>query len=557
MISAICKLGLLILIICQFPLINIFTQTASEIIELPVNSGKYLPDFGYAGYHFGEKEIDVPIDITIINAIDYNVIPNDKLDDSKALLEVLKKANEVIGPVKIQLPAGRIILSEILYFERSNIIFSGAGTGDMGTEIFIPRPMMYLEDPDDLQELREYLVDLNKIQKEKDNNIHIPFSQYAWSGGMLWTRFPNARVKSYLKKYDKPDQILAKINNAERGSHIFVVDDASKLKLGDVVEMQWFNKNGEDAQIITELYGDYGIKIGSHHWKYPDMPLIKQQVKIENIEGNTITIKSPLLINILPEYKVQMIQWDHLEEVGFQHFKITFPNSNYIAHHVEQGYNGIYLTRVFNAWVKDVVIDNADSGILTESIANTTIANVTTIGNKKAHYTVQIGGVHNVLVKNLSVQNLAVHPLSFNTFSTNCVYTNCEVFETPILDQHSGANHQNLFDNIKVHVTPNSDGSYPLFAGGGAGYWKPSHGSFSTFWNIKVHFLSQLNSPAILLLNGMSDGANAIVMGVNGNKEIMVEYGPNAYINFVNQPLPEIPSLYLYQLKKRLEKYYD
>ena len=204
--------------------------------------------------------------------------------------------------------------------------------------------------------------------------------------------------------------------------------------------------------------------------------------------------------------------------------------------------------------VKDVVIDNADSGILTESIANTTIANVTTIGNKKAHYTVQIGGVHNVLVNNLSVQNLAVHPLSFNTFSTNCVYTNCEVFETPILDQHSGANHQNLFDNIKVHVTPNSDGSYPLFAGGGAGYWKPSHGSYSTFWNINVHFLSQLNSPGILLLNGMRDGANGIVMGVNGNKEIMVEYGPNAYINFINQPLSEIPSLYLYQLKTRLEK---
>jgi len=549
------KIGfILLLIVCQSSFICITAQTAADITALTVKSDKYLPDFSYAGYHFGEKSIPISKDITTINAIDYGVIPNDQLDDSKALLETLEKAHGVNGPVKIQLPAGRIILSSILYFERSNMVFSGAGSGELGTEIFIPRPMMYLENPEDLKELREYLVDLNKIQKEKKNNIHIPFSQYAWSGGMLWTRSPGARVKKYLKKYDTPTPVLAKINVGERGSRSFMVDDPSKLAIGDVVEMQWFNKEGENAQIITELYGNYDIKIGSHHWNYPDIAIVKQQVQIEKIEGKQVTIKSPLLINIKPEYKVQMVEWTHIEEVGFQHFKITFPNSNYIAHHVEQGYNAIYLTRVFNSWVKDVVIDNADSGILTESIANTSIEDVTTTGEKKAHYTVQIGGVHNVLVKNLSVQNLAIHPLSFNTFATKSVYTNCEVYNTPILDQHSGANHQNLFDNIKVYVNPNQDGSYPLFAGGGAGYWKPSHGSFSTFWNINVHFLSQFDTADPILLNGMKDGANAIVIGVNGNKEVKVEYGPNAYIDFINQPLDDIPSLYIYQLNLRLGK---
>ncbi len=549
------KIGfVLFLILSQSPLARIIAQTASDLSSLPVKSGKYLPDFSYAGYHFGEKNISIPSDVTTINATDYGVIPNDQLDDSKALLETLEKAHAVKGAVKIQLPAGKIILSDVLYFERSNMVFSGAGSGEFGTEIFIPRPMMYLENPEDLKELREYLFDLNKVQKEKKNNIYIPFSQYAWSGGMLWTRSPGARVKKYLKKYDKPRPVLAKIDKGTRGSRSFMVDDPSNLKVGDVVEIQWFNKEGEKSQIITELYGNYDIKIGSHHWNYPDVAIVKQQVQIVKIEGKQVSIKSPLLINIIPDYKVQMVEWAHLEEVGFQHFKITFPNSNYIAHHVEQGYNAIYLTRVFNAWVKDVVIDNADSGILTESIANTSIEDVTTIGEKKAHYTVQIGGVHNVLVKNLSVQNLAVHPLSFNTYATKSVYTNCEVYNAPILDQHSGANHQNLFDNIKVYINPNQNGSYPLFAGGGAGYWKPSHGSFSTFWNINVHFLSQLDTPDAILLNGMKDGANAILMGVNANKEIEVEYGPNAYIDFINQALPQIPSLYIHQLNLRLEK---
>lgn len=554
MINAVSKLGFVMLIVLLIPFFIISAQTASEITELPVKSGKYLPDFSYAGYHFGERNIAVPNDVTVINAIDHGVIPNDKLDDSKALLAVMKKANEIKGTVKIQLPAGRVILSDILYLERSNLILSGVGTGEKGTEIYIPRPMMYVEDPEDLQELREYLVELDKIQKEKENNIRIPFSQYAWTGGMLWTRVPGARVKSYLKKYEKPSVVLATISDAEKGALSFEVDNASKLKVGDVVEMQWFNKTGQKSPIITELYGNSDIKVGSHHWNYPDLAIVRQQLKIEKIEKNKITVKSPLLINVIPEYKVRLIKWDHLEEVGLQHFKITFPYSNRIAHHVEQGYNGIYLTRVFNSWVKDILIENADSGILTEAISNVTIEDVKTIGDKKGHYTVQMGGVHNILVKNLKVHNLAEHPLSFNTLSTKCVYTGCEVLQTPILDQHSGANHQNLFDDISVYVEPLDDGSYPLFAGGGAPYWKPSHGSYSTFWNIKVHFLGQLDRTGALLLNGMKDGANAIVMGVFGNKEIKVEYGPDAYIDFTNKPIEKVPSLYSHQLKKRMRK---
>ncbi len=146
----------------------------------------------------------------------------------------------------------------------------------------------------------------------------------------------------------------------------------------------------------------------------------------------------------------------------------------------------------------------------------------------------------------------AVHPLSFNTFSTKNVYKNCEVFKKPILDQHSGANHQNLFDNITVYVEPKDDNSYSLFEGGGAGYWKPSHGAFSTFWNISVHFLDGFENKGPVLLNGMEDGPFARLVGINANREIKVVYGPKAHIEKVNGILDDIPSLYEYQLKNRL-----
>jgi len=527
-------------------------QTESEILNAIENDKVYLPDFSYAGYHYGEQGITIPIDRTILNVTDYGVIPDDGLDDSKALIATLEKAKNIKGSVLIQLPAGRIILSEVLYFERSHIVFNGQGTGENGTEIYCPRPMMYLPDPDGLAELREYLIDQNKIQKEKENNISLPFSQYAWSGGFLWTQVPGKRVKSYLSKYDTPLVVLGMISRATKDTKVFKVDKINKLKEGDVVEIQWFNKQGKSGSLLEELYGDEGIYIGSHHWNYPDLAIVRQQVKVEKVEGNQVTIASPLSMNVTPEYAVQIVEWEHLEEVGLQNFKITFPLSNRIAHHVEQGYNGIYLTSVYNSWVKNVVIDNADSGILTESIANVTIEDIITSGQKKAHYTVQVGGVHNVIVKNLKVYNDVMHPISFNTFSTRNVYTDCEIFTEPILDQHSGVNHQNLFDNIKVHVSTNAESRYPLFAGGGAKYWKPSHGYHNTFWNINVYFTDQNNEENSILLDGMQDGPGARLIGVHGNNKVRVGYGPSAYISFTNRSMEGIPSLYHYQLRKRL-----
>ena len=151
----------------------------------------YMPNFSYAGVQFWEKEILVTTGKVIL-ATDYGVITNDSLDDSKNLIKAINAANKVVGNVILQLPVGRIILSEIIHIERSNFVLRGAGPGKMGSEIYFPRPLMYAKDPKSLQELREYLIKFDKRQREKENNIDLSFSfsQYAWSGGFIWTRIP-------------------------------------------------------------------------------------------------------------------------------------------------------------------------------------------------------------------------------------------------------------------------------------------------------------------------------------------------------------------------------
>ena len=542
--------GILILGLCLKIQIVVAQETPDIISKKEVASLNFLPDFSYAGYRFGNTSLP-EIKEKIISATDFGVKANDNLDDSKALQKALKAAHEVSGNVVLLLPAGKIILSDILYIERSDFVLRGAGSGAQGTEIYCPRPMMYLKDQESLAELREYLTSTGKRQVEKENNIDLPFSQFAWSGGFIWTQVRNQRVKSYMEKYETPPNIFAKVIKGNRGEKEFLVSDVNRLKVGDVVELELFNKEGEKGEIIEALYRNSKSKIGYSHWKQPNLALVRQQVEIVTISKNKITIKTPLLLDIKPNYQALLVEWNHLSEVGIEHLRISFPDAPRVAHHIEQGYNGIFLTRLFNSWVQDVTINNAESGILTEEIANVTIKDIITEGKNIAHYTVEMGGVHNVLVENLKVYNKAVHPLSFNTFATKNVYENCEIFTDPDLDQHAGANHQNLFDNIKVHFDADNSNTYSLFAGGGANYWKPSHGAYSTFWNINIEVNGANNFP--IELNGMEDGPFARIIGVNGNRPFSVKYGPDAYIDFINKPMTKIPSLYYYQLKKRLK----
>jgi hypothetical protein len=541
-----------VLFIVILSITSTFSQETPKIIsQKEVAYQNFLPDFSYAGYHFGTSEIP-EIKQIIILATDYGVTANDDLDDSKALLKALKAANEIQGNVVLQLPAGKIILSDILYIERSNFVLRGSGSGKEGTEIFCPRPLLYMKNQESLAELREYLITSDKRQVEKENNIDLPFSQYAWSGGFIWTQVPEQRVKYYLDKYDTQQTILAKVSQGKRGENVFYVSETNGLKIGDVVELDMFNKDGEMGELIETLYKKTNLKIGSSHWKQPSLPLVRQQVEIVAISKNKVTIKTPLLVDVKPNYQAVLVEWKHLSEVGIEHLRISFPEAPRVAHHVEPGFNGIFLTRIFNSWVNDITINNSDSGILTEEIANVTIKNIVTEGKNIAHYTVAMGGVHNILVENLKVYNKAIHPLSFNTFSTKNVYENCEIFTDPDLDQHAGANHQNLFDNIKVHFETNTNNTYPLFTGGGASYWKPSHGAYSTFWNITVD-VSGNNTNNTFELNGMEEGPFARIIGINGNRNFSVKYGPDAYIEFINQSMDKIPSLYQYQLRKRIQ----
>ncbi len=185
-----------------------------------------------------------------------------------------------------------------------------------------------------------------------------------------------------------------------------------------------------------------------------------------------------------------------------------------------------------------------------------TISNIHSYGTRFGHYGIHLGSVHNFLVEDVKISNPTVHTFSMNTKSTKSVFLRGEAFTQPTLDQHAGANHQNLYDNMTFHIEAQRDEEgpyYDLWFGGGAGYWQPGHGRYNTTWNAKIFVESGADSNETVRILGQTEGPDARVIGIYGNRKFAVEHYPSPYIADINSKV-SIPSLYEYQKQKRLKR---
>ncbi|MGB3152307.1 MAG: glycosyl hydrolase family 28-related protein, partial [Maribacter sp.] len=226
-----------------------FAQEAAVpeiLVNKKVNKEHFLPDFSYAGFHFGEKETPIDFDHTI-NVTDFGAKPNDDIDDSKALMDALKKADELDGYVSVQIPAGKFNISKIIYINRSKTVLRGVGSGEGGTLLYFQRGLRFVEDPPEHEELMEYLTRFDKKQREPENGVDNTFSQYSWSGGFIWVAKKGKFYKSYnIPEYNQPINTFANAFSGTQGGFKIEVDDTSEVKVGETYRLCWFNKDGKE-----------------------------------------------------------------------------------------------------------------------------------------------------------------------------------------------------------------------------------------------------------------------------------------------------------------------
>ena len=532
----------------------LLTAAAAPPLQiLDPSSEVTLPDYSYAGYGFGDRAWPSSTAV-VINVADHGAIANDANDDSRAVLAGLAAAHKVAGPVTLRFPAGRFIISEILWVKRSNIIIEGAGRGAKGTVLTFPRPLRLVDKTPTLDKLRAYLKRGDKRQVEPRQNINLPFSEYSWNGGFIWVAKPGATVSDDAAERDPPagpgTEIIAGAGNDKR----IRLAAGGNWRAGDIVQLQWLAKDGPTSSIIADIYGP-GVTAGASHWSYPDRPLVTQTTRIAAITGNTATLATPLMHSVSATVPARLVHWDGLTDVGIRDLALDFPVDVSFGHHLEQGYNGIHFGDVFDGWIEGLRISNAESGILTYSSASVTIRDIIVDGSREAHYAVHVGDVHNLLVTRLLVANPVLHSLSFNTRSTRSVFQHVTVLQQPTLDQHAGSNHQNLFDDITVHVAArrdkNGNASYPLWDGSGAAYWQPGHGRYNTSWNIQISVESGAKPSETVVLTGLDEGPAARIVGIAGNRSFTVNYRPAPYIEGLNRDMRDVPSLYDWQFARR------
>ena len=490
--------------------------------EILKNESKdFLPNYSYAGYRWGEKEI--PIGEATIKIEEFGAKPNDGKDDTKAILKALKFAMKEDGHVVLKFPPGRFLINDILYLERSQLILKGSGSGEGGTTLAFTRSLEKMRLPESFHQRKEYLIKNKKYSKGK------LFSLFSWSGGVIWTR------RSEGSKFNGPKLMAI---NGTRGAHVLELDTVASWRPGDTLDLRWHNTEGKNSRLLEHIYGKEALNIGSRLYERPESSLFSQPVTVESVEDKIIKIKEPLLHDLKPSWNNTLQQVNHLEEVGIEGFRLEFPESKYAGHHLEEGFNGLYITQLKHGWVRDVVIHNTDAGILTSGSKNLTFEGVRVTG-RTGHYSVHMGGSYGVLCKDFHFESRALHDPSFNSKATLCVYSN-GVIRQAKLDQHNGVNHQNLFDNLKIE-----DGT-KLFQHGGAKYWSPTAGQFNTFWNINVQKAKKVSC---------REAPSARIIGlICESKGFKLDYHPKPYVEGLNKRGISVPSLYEYQLNQRVKK---
>lgn len=160
---------------------------------------------------------------------------------------------------------------------------------------------------------------------------------------------------------------------------------------------------------------------------------ILRQFKVAGVpDSTTITLDRNLPTEVRTEWTPKLYTCQPVvQEVGIENLKIDFPNNAVLVNglcktpgdpntwdmgtdraHFGQGYNAIYLNGANNCWVKNVTIEDSDSGVLLNNYAShNTLQNITVQDYHRqpyAYFDGTYGGTchHPIELSNYSSYNL-------------------------------------------------------------------------------------------------------------------------------------------------------
>lgn len=399
-----------------------------------------LPDFSYAGYSFGDRAI--PNAETIASVTDFGADGADEIDDTEAFREAI--ATSKAGAILV--PAGRYLISDILWIERPGIVLRGAGASETTLHITTT-----------LESVRPNM---------SATSSGSPTSGYSWSGGFIWVRGGTEGSAA---------QAITK--DAERGQRTIHAENAKAFSVGQRVLIE--QRDDEEGTLVDSLYAD--DPGDTRKLRGPIMPRVV--ARIEQIVGNEITLNRPLRWDIRAQWDPTLREFrPRVHDVGIEGMTISFDAVAYEGHFTELGRNAIAFNGTSDCWIRDVTVVNCDSVIFFTGVQGT-IDGLRVVSERdpnrgvQGHHGVTLGS-DNVLT-NFRFDTHFIHDVTMTRLSAGNVVKNGSG-KNLSLDHHKSVNFANLFCNIDA-----GDGSDLWRCGGGASLGKHT-GAWATFWGISA-----------------------------------------------------------------------
>jgi len=408
--------------------------------ELWLPAGR-LPDFSYAGYRNGEREIpDYP---PCINVAAYGARGDDDVDDTAAFQKALAAADS--GAVIV--PPGRYIISDILRITKSGVVLRGSGPE---TILYCPKPLQAI------------------APNEGATTSGQATSNYSWSGGMV-------RLEGNLGS----TSVTIITAPAARGDKVIVVGKAQMLSVGQWIEV--FLTDTPANTLATHLYandpGDISMLKGSTR--------ASLVTRITKIDGNRVELERRLRFDVRPEWRPVVRTFrPTVEDSGVEDLTFEFPPTPYAGHFTEQGFNPVAFEGVANCWARRVKFINPDSGPMVGGVFNTVSDAVfeskrppDSAGNQ-GHHGIYLHGGGDHLFTRFDFRMKFVHDISVSGAAGIVVSKGKGV--DLCFDHHKRAPYEILFTDIDLGL-----GTRPWKSGGGAGLGKNA-GARVTFWNLRA-----------------------------------------------------------------------
>ncbi|MCA9619722.1 MAG: hypothetical protein KC731_11935 [Myxococcales bacterium] len=388
-----------------------------------------LPDFSHAGYHGGARAIPEPP--VIVDVRDFGAVGDGAADDGPALQAAIDAAAlqvSAASPGAVWIPAGSYRVGSVLSVTSSGVVLRGDG------------------------EATELVFDVSLA------DLFGPSATWSYSGGLL--RFDGSGPST---------DVTTVVAEAVRGEQSLVVATTDGLAVGDRVVL---HLEDQGDSLGTHLHAEQR-EPGTCSYQIPltlDWP-----VRIEEIDGTTVTLEQPLRTDVRTAWSPSLRSHAFLEEVGVERLRIRFPDVAYAGHLEEPGYNALLFTGgVANGWVDDVVVVNADNGVITEALTKQITVRRLRSEGRKGHHGANVALSADVLFEDFALDSPFIHDLTLDHRSNGIVFSRGGGNHTLNLDHHRDSPFENLFTEL---------GPFNYSVGGNACAGSPV-GARTTYYNL-------------------------------------------------------------------------